>query len=53
MKDDLFEAYQPNARAPLSSAHLASTALLFARTLLPETEDTIIAEEVKKFPARK
>jgi hypothetical protein len=27
--------------------------LLFARRLFPETEDTIITEEVKKFPARK
>jgi hypothetical protein len=28
-------------------------AVLFARTLLPETEDTVIAEEVRKFPAGK
>jgi hypothetical protein len=41
----------PVVSQPVSSEIKLS--IVFARTLLPETEDTIIAEEVKKFPARK
>jgi len=33
-------------------ADLARPPMLFASGLLPETEYTIITEEVKKFPAR-